>query len=67
METGWLIEKPGAMPMWWNGMPKRDGNGAWSSNSLDGIRFARKEDAEICAIAQGFKLSNVKATEHQWQ
>lgn len=53
--------------MWWNGMPKRDGNGAWSSNSLDGIRFARKEDAEICAIAQGFKLSNVKATEHQWQ
>ena len=66
IEYGWLIELPGVTPMWWNGMPKRDGNGAWSSESTDGIRFSRKCDAELCAIAQGFKLSKVIATDHQW-
>ena len=65
-ETGWMIEKHNPMPMWWNGRPKREANGAWSAESNDGIRFSRKVDAEICAIAQGYSLSKVQITDHRW-
>jgi len=64
MEQAWMIEKKGAL-LWWNGKPKKYGLAAWSV-AIDGIRFARKFDAEICAIAQGYSLSSVMATEHQW-
>jgi hypothetical protein len=66
MERAWLIEKNEGVPKWWNGKPMRNGHDAWSIDSLDGIRFARRIDSEICAIAQGYRLSKVMATEHQW-
>jgi len=65
-ETGFMIEKHNPMPMWWNGCLKREGNGSWSTDPNDGIRFSRKVDAELCAIAQGFSLSKVLITEHRW-
>lgn len=65
METAWLLEKKGHT-LWWNGRPKREGIQAWTSSSLDAVRFSRQYDAEICAISQGYSLSSVLATEHQW-
>jgi hypothetical protein len=65
VETGWMIEKKDA-PIWWAGFPARHGAMSWTIDPNIGIRFARKVDAELCAIAQGYSLSSVKATEHEW-
>jgi hypothetical protein len=65
VETGWLIETAiDGRPHWWNGHAfKAD---EWTCDSLQAIRFARKEDAEVvmarCCVAR----EPMSATEHQW-
>jgi len=66
METGWMIENKVTPPMWWNGLSKRKGKKAWTTDPLEGVRFARQEDAQVCAVSQGYKLSIVRVTEHGW-
>jgi hypothetical protein len=69
-ETSWLIEMPmatfGGPPCWWTG-EYRSGklNHQWSTDPLDAVRFARKEDAE--RVLHGtLRLKEAIATEHQW-
>lgn len=68
MENGWMIEKQGieGQPKWWNGKPYKDGKNSWTYDSNTAIRFSRNIDAECCAIAQGYSLSRVVITFHQW-
>ncbi len=68
METGWMIEGKDYkdVPMWWRGATIKGSNyNNFSSDSLDGIRFARKEDAEKAMYAL-FSGAEVTATEHEW-
>jgi len=69
-ETAWLIEMPMATfegpPCWWTG-DYRSGSltKQWSEDSLDAVRFFRKEDAEK-VIRGTLRLKEAIATEHQW-
>ena len=70
-DYGYLIEYIGPKgPEWWTGdhIP-RDGPAEWSQDSLQAVRFRRKEDAEMVMVGVlGLKLPspNVKAIEHNW-
>lgn len=55
VEVGWLIEAPNLM--WWTG----DG---WTFDSLQAVRFARRQDAEKMIKVQG--LDGRFAVEHEW-
>jgi len=61
VETAWLIERTpsNGIPHWWTG-------GAWTTDSLAAVRFARRCDAEAVienVLGQFYKTT---ATEHQW-
>ncbi len=57
-EEGWLIEQTmHNRPFWWTG----DG---WSNDSLCGVRFARKKDADTMISYIG--LQDCFATDHMW-
>lgn len=64
-EYGWLVEiaYTDGTPHWWSG---RGGDDCWTKNSLDAIRYARKEDAEKVIEYFGWTSPPVIATEHQW-
>ena len=70
-ESGWLIEMSlesvGGPPCWWTGKFKTGYLDSWSSNPIEVVRFARKEDAERVingTLKKYFKAA--RATEHQW-
>jgi hypothetical protein len=61
IETGWLIEKiVDDRPHWltcaWSF--------GWTDDSLNAIRFCRREDAE--QIASMMENDDIRITEHQW-
>lgn len=58
-ETGWLIELPGTqgMPVWWTAA-------GWTKDSLQAVRFCRREDAE--RTARGLSHPCIAITEHVW-
>lgn len=66
VETGWLIELKGADgPLWWS--PRQGETPAesgWSNMANNGIRYARKVDAE--SVIDEIGWTEVIATEHQW-
>jgi len=70
MERAWLIEMPmatfGGPPCWWTGNYKTGAlTDQWSQDSLNAVRFSRKEDAE--AVIRGtLRIKEPIATEHQW-
>jgi hypothetical protein len=64
-ESGWLIETRSKPPMWWTGLPDFESAKAWGTAN-QAIRFARKEDAENCAMRQGALTSDFEATSHEW-
>jgi hypothetical protein len=64
-EIAWLIETKSKPSMWWTGFPDFDSWEAWGTAN-QAIRFARKEDAEQCAIRQGALTSDFVATSHEW-
>jgi hypothetical protein len=58
-ETGWMIERQIAgRAHWWTGAI------GWSYDNQEGIRFARKLDAERVIAAHG--LADSVALEHMW-
>jgi hypothetical protein len=59
-ETGWLIELPreNDSPRWWDG-------GAWTTDHLEAVRFARRQDAERVMLKQHYGLG-VIALQHVW-
>lgn len=74
MEKAWLIEVPmttfGGPPVWWTGNYKTGSlNDQWSADSLDAVRFSRKEDAEkvISGTLRMKGGTEIIATEHGWQ
>lgn len=61
-ETGWLVEtKLNGRPVWWTGT-------FFSNDSIDGIRFAREQDAQqaIDHLIPASMRDGCKATDHQW-
>jgi hypothetical protein len=65
VETAWLIETKSKPSLWWTGFPDFGSSEAWGTAN-QAIRFARKEDAEQCAIRQGALTSDFVATSHEW-
>lgn len=70
-EIGWLIEVVRAgRPAWWAGDDIDDpGVAAWTWDSLEAVRFARKADAErvICGLlVNSLEAPEMRATEHVW-
>lgn len=70
-ETGWLIEiSIDGRPAWWAGDDINDpGVDAWVWDSLEAVRFARKEDADrvICGLlVESLEAPEMQATEHIW-
>lgn len=64
-ERAWLIERVNA-PTAWLGVPIGcHGKPTWTVANY-AIRFARKEDADRCAIALGLKPDEFVVTEHVW-
>ena len=62
-ERGWMIENlAGVRPCWWTGVKARP----WSMESLDGVRFARKEDAEAVMKYEEVGVGANTAVEHMW-
>jgi hypothetical protein len=61
LEIGWMIEKRCGPPEWYTG------NG-WSTDAGEGLRFARKADAEIILKKEKLHYCSVpvEATEHAW-
>lgn len=66
METGWLIEKPGARetPLWLCGVIRSGPK--WTVDSYEAIRFARKLDADRMIAELELDPRVHTATEHQW-
>lgn len=68
-ESGWVIERAdsdAAEPKYWAaGQREAERSSAWTSNHMEAIRFARKDDAEKVArrIMRGV---GVRICEHQW-
>lgn len=61
-ESGWVIEQGASepcAPLYWIG------SGAWVSNHMEAIRFARKVDAEQAALMMLDGI-NVRIAEHIW-
>lgn len=58
-ESGWIIEYNDTRRgvLWWDLV-------TWTTDSLEAIRFARKEDAE--GFIQVFDIENSHATYHVW-
>jgi len=66
VESGWLLEGKGkdGYPDYFKGSPSC-ADYTWTRDSLEAIRFSRKEDAE--AIKMTFlKDIGCEAVEHQW-
>jgi hypothetical protein len=65
-----MIERfGGRAPMWWGGVVGAANDETWTTDPLLGVRFARREDAEMVIVGVlGYKItsSNVHATEHEW-
>ena len=62
-ERGWLIEnRAGVRACWWTGVKKRP----WSTESLEAVRFARKEDAEAVMKYEEVGVGANTAVEHMW-
>lgn len=63
MESGWVVEssmsKP-AQPLYLSKI-RVDGVPVWSSDHMDAIRFARKQDAERIEFAYAVRIA-----EHGW-
>lgn len=59
-EIAWLIELPGTqgMPVWWTAA-------GWTKDSLQAVRFSRREDAE--RTARGLSHPGMTITEHEWE
>ena len=70
IQTGWMIEnKINGYPMWWTGCHNIAGINEWDIESLNCVRFCRKEDAEMVIVGVlGLKIpsENILATDHQW-
>jgi hypothetical protein len=68
-ESGWLIERADSSPAepryWAAGQREAERSSAWTSNHMQAIRFARKEDAERVA-ARIMKDIDVRICEHDW-
>ena len=65
-ELGWLIEAiDGPTPHWWDGGEIPD---CWTPDSLNAVRFPRKEDAEkvIENLLEDCHF-DLEALEHMWQ
>lgn len=68
-ESGWLIERADSSPAepkyWAAGQREAERSSAWTSNHMEAIRFARKDDAEKVAnrIMAGI---DVRICEHAW-
>ncbi len=56
-ESAWLIERS-AGPHWWTA-------GAWSADSLQAVRFCRREDA--LRVMERCGITNAVVTEHVWR
>jgi len=69
METAWLIEMPlksvGGPPVWWTGRYTGHMTDPWTLDSLQAVRFCRKQDAEA-VMAGTIRLKEAVATEHIW-
>ena len=67
-EQGWLIEGKNydGTANYWAGWKSGYTFNTFSSDSLEAIRFARKEDAERCIRAL-FCYAEVAAVLHQWE
>ena len=64
-ESGWLIENSqyGEGPHWWTGHMFDDDD--WTKDSLQAVRFSRKEDAQKIIDYIGWNYG-ITATAHQW-
>lgn len=61
-ERAWLIErKHNSIPQW---LCVQDDEFLWTADSLEAIRFSRKEDADAVACVVGDEVDCI--TEHQW-
>ncbi len=71
-ESAWLIESRYKNDVyWWKGKYFNFSFSPWSSDSLEAIRFSRKEDAEkvikILSTVSNYDDYSVYATDHVWQ
>ena len=68
-ESGWLIERgdsdPAAPKYWAAGQREAERSSAWTSNHMEAIRLARREDAEKVA-KRLFPSIAVRIAEHGW-
>lgn len=66
-QTGWLIEEEHDGRVEWLYVSGRD-TLDWTTNSVEALRFARKEDAEafILYLNPYTYTISAKATEHMW-
>jgi hypothetical protein len=68
-ESGWLIERADSSPAepkyWAAGQREAERSSAWTSNHMEAIRFARKDDAEKVA-SRIMKGIVVRICEHGW-
>jgi len=75
METAWMIKATQKecdllgieYPAWWTGADPKISE-IFSSDSMEGVRFARREDAERVIRGWGYSLANewCFASEHAW-
>jgi hypothetical protein len=66
MEKAWLIESEKyGIPIYFEGTASPTSRENWTSDSLEAIRFARKEDAERFKMTY-FPYAKCEAREHQW-
>lgn len=68
-ESGWVIERADSSPAepkyWAAGQREAERSSAWTSNHMEAIRFARKDDAEKVAN-RIMKDIPVRIAEHGW-
>lgn len=63
-DVAWLVERE-SRPRWWTGRINGTGYREWTDESLEAIRFARREDAEAMIRHLSIEYGS-KATHHAW-
>lgn len=63
-EIGWIVELRGPSPQWWYLRDDGEDGEGWTADSLEALRFARKQDA--VAYIDSIGWTEAFATEHEW-